>query len=658
MGCRAAVCGGSKSFLRFLELCSAELALFDSAEAALEAVDMQALFILPGDDRQTAAQLDLPATERLACLKQQGLRVYAEMYVSYNMYQASVFGCEVLGQPNHITGQALCAEGTLKYRLGGAEILQATNAAYLPARAKLIDKGSKNSEVLLRAGSFLGAVHPLNKSAAAEPVLIRSGSVFTALIALSRFDTADMRPYARWKQLYAYLFSALLDTDEAAVSAAFEKAYPPLPLRLERDTPLDGRNWRGYCESALAAAVNWHFDSGIVLPGDGSEGSVEMIMSNTHEKYNNRRVDAGMYTGWLLYAAGRYFENPDWQAKGRRIFDYFAVNGQLGGGTQDGLYRWYFNKYAYPRTVFSIDAGRCGIALVNMYRLTGERALLDRITRLADAFCRWGQNGLFNAPSTEYSEPPSDAPFEGTGACTASIYAEDAIFLACAHSLTGKAEYLNTLLGITDRLADAYPDYMYYGHTTSSRNARLLAALLAARRTGKRRYSELINRMIDYLAALRLPCGGIYCEDNLSFEHYGVSGDNPIGENGITVPWEDERISDQLYCVNNALVALSLLRGLEDERDIHVRKGLETRRGLLEYIVRIQIGGSDTRFAGGWMRAFDMTLWEYYGMDIDKFWGAYCIMAGWTMGILPLALLEELSGECFYAPYVNHDPGE
>ena len=43
-----------------------------------------------------------------------------------------------------------------------------------------------------------------------------------------------------------------------------------------------------------------------------------------------------------------------------------------------------------------------------------------------------------------------------------------------------------------------------------------------------------------------------------------------------------------------------------------------------------------------------MTHGEYYGMDADILWSSYCIMAGWTMGMIPLALLSRLQNECPY----------
>jgi hypothetical protein len=194
-------------------------------------------------------------------------------------------------------------------------------------------------------------------------------------------------------------------------------------------------------------------------------------------------------------------------------------------------------------------------------------------------------------------------------------------------------------------MANAYPDYTYYGHTTSSRMARLLMVLLPVQISGEGDYTALINEIIDYLANIALPCGGIYSEDNLSFSRRT----NKDTECGITTPWDEDKISDQLYCVNNILVALSLLKALPDGTKINKEKGLKIFDGLLDYVVKIQIIDEDSRFFGGWMRAYSITDEEYYGMDADVLWSSYCIMAGWTMGMIPLSLLYELWDIC---PYV------
>ncbi|MBE7085120.1 MAG: hypothetical protein E7368_03600 [Clostridiales bacterium] len=71
---------------------------------------------------------------------------------------------------------------------------------------------------------------------------------------------------------------------------------------------------------------------------------------------------------------------------------------------------------------------------------------------------------------------------------------------------------------------------------------------------------------------------------------------------------------------------------------------------MLDYVIKIQIVDEDKRFNGGWMRSYSITHEEYYGLDADLLWGSYCIMAGWTMGMIPLAILYELKEDC---PYVK-----
>ena len=62
---------------------------------------------------------------------------------------------------------------------------------------------------------------------------------------------------------------------------------------------------------------------------------------------------------------------------------------------------------------------------------------------------------------------------------------------------------------------------------------------------------------------------------------------------------------------------------------------------LRDFMLNIQISSTDPRLDGGWMRAFDMRLKEYHGLNKDMDWGSYCIMAGWVMGLIPLVLLYE-----------------
>lgn len=646
---KTAVYGGTSRFYSFLSQCGRELYRPDSIRDALVDGDCDSLIIAPEYDKgkEIVDQLSLEDTHLLAKRKREGFRVYAENYDTFNYYQASIFGFEVCGDVCHVSTESLYANDGFQHKLNGDRILQAFGAAYIPAILSHRDPYVRAIKSWLLLGDFLGTSRTVTKpDPSCITVLARTGSVISAMISISKFDSANFRPNDRWRKVFGSIFSYVLNVPESTVFKAFDLTYPPIAIRYPLDKEFDPTEWKGVCERAFRDAADWHVNSGIVLGDHGEGGAVEMIMSTCGQKlYTNRRVDAGMYTGWTLYSAGKYFGDRDLLKTGENVFRYFANNCQLENGRQDGLYTWCYNQDAGPHDIYSIDCGRDGIALCNMYRELGDPEILERIRRLADGFMRWMVGDLLADNHLVHDEIPTDAPYEGIGRSrTPAVYAEMTSFMIMASRLLDDRKYMDTVIKIADKIAMLYPNFDVYGHTTSSERARMLMQLLCVHLTGERDYTELINEAINYLNDLIQPCGAIYSEDNILFERGIVHT-----ENGITLPWEKDIISDQLYCVNNALAALSLVRELHDDTGINKELALDIQRRLLEYVVKIQIVDDDKRFKGGWMRAFSISHGEYYGLARDRFWGPYCIMAGWTMGIIPMAIHSELTGEC---PYV------
>ena len=70
---------------------------------------------------------------------------------------------------------------------------------------------------------------------------------------------------------------------------------------------------------------------------------------------------------------------------------------------------------------------------------------------------------------------------------------------------------------------------------------------------------------------------------------------------------------------------------------------------LLSFVLRTQITYIDNRIDGGWMRAFDLSGKEYYGVNRDKDWSPYCIMGGWVMAFIPLIMLGEMEERSIYS---------
>lgn len=645
---KIALVGGGAKLSAFLAEMGADFEK-TTLSAAVRDESFGGMLLLPdyasGED--FVPEMPLSDMELLAKRKKEGLRVYSENYLSLNSYSDSVFAFSVQGSICRTNNQALCAMGGLQYILGGERIIQASDARYFPGSECFADKSVLVREILLSMGRYYGTSQVKTLEVPdAMPVLIRSGSFLTSAISFTEFDNVNMRPNCRFKKLFGYIFSFVTGIEKEVVERAFEVCYPPIKTRFSVNDTLPEDEKTELYKTALSDAVKWHFTSGMILGEHGEEGAVEMVLSNNAQRNrNNRRVDSGFYTGWLLYAAGKYFNNSEWMRTGKNVFDYFLTHAQLSGGVVDGMFDWFYNKYSAPNDIYSIDLGRDGIALCNMYELTGDAKILDAIKRLAEAVFGWIDGDRLYNVYIPYGKIGTEAHLETGGTCTPAIYGELSSFMAMSSRILGDEKYIDKMVPVCDMLVKNYPDYDYYGHTTSSRIARLLLTLLPVHISGKRDYSEIINESIDYLDSLRTPCGGIYSEDNITFEKMLKRN----GECGITTPWDNDRISDQLYCVNNALVALSLLTEVSCGDKVNKEKGLKLYKSLLDYIVKIQIVSDDGRFMGGWMRAYCMNLGEYYGLDADSLWSSYCIMAGWTMGIIPLSLLSELDGRC---PYV------
>ena len=112
---------------------------------------------------------------------------------------------------------------------------------------------------------------------------------------------------------------------------------------------------------------------------------------------------------------------------------------------------------------------------------------------------------------------------------------------------------------------------------------------------------------------------------------------------------EHDRIVDMLYCTNNLLGCFSIIRSMKKPLKITCGLAMQMREKMITFLLDTQIAEGDARLYGGWMRAYDMEHREYYGVNKDKVWGAYCIMGGWIMGFFPLLLLEEEGAPSIYS---------
>ena len=191
---------------------------------------------------------------------------------------------------------------------------------------------------------------------------------------------------------------------------------------------------------------------------------------------------------------------------------------------------------------------------------------------------------------------------------------------------------------------EKFPNVTPFGYSDNFTYSRLLLMLACAQRDGEKDYSGAVNHVLDFFASHARPCGGIeeapirLLDDDEASVGFGDGSDH---------------VADLLYCNNIAFNALSVIVKLPAEKRVGIDMANAARlySGLRGFFLRTQIASDDPKFDGAWMRAYDMDIDEYYGLDKDKGWGAYCIETGWMTGYIPLVFMyEDEHGSYFFRP--------
>lgn len=620
------ICGGTEAFARFVNRATdAKVVRFFSFETALQAAasdEYQTLLILPPDENRLIPALTGKAFALAAKLKQAGQRMYVECYDAGDYAARQLFGF-IADAPK----RGLYDE----YAVWNGELLQMRGASYIPGRAQA-------GNTLVTIDNCLGSHTPVIKGTTSFPLLVRSGSYVYSAAMLSNFDRLTMLPHNAWKRLFAELFGELLGTDEAGAAEAFEEIWPEIGIGKTDDA-----------EQAVQRAVNWHLDSGIMPDRSGKSGIYEMIRSMDLSVRANERVDVIMLSAALFATAGRHFKDATLYNRGMELAKYGFEHGvQIEGGANDGLFRWFIDPYIGSPSIFSSDNGRDAMALMQLYKVTGDAGYFDRLCRQGSMFLKWFNGSPFFKKTyfslDEYSieslpagADPSNSPV---------FYEGPVIAMAYLYRKTGEKKWYDQVKLTADALCNAYPDYKcdYSPLTHNFLFSRLLTVLLAAQEIGCNDYSDLINSIAQYFEELQSSDGGI-ADDSLVDEDKSLN--HP--EFAIGMGKKHDKICDFLYCVNNILGACSLAKRITNAKSVDAARLERMGQKLMSFVIASQIRDTDNRLDGGWMRAFDLETHEFYGVNRDKDWGPYCIMGGWVMAFLPLIMLGELGEEQIYS---------
>lgn len=594
---------------KFLQYATLEAAGTDTLAKKYDAV------IAVAPENELLPSLSYEGMQCYAELRKLGIPVYAEMYDAGDYNSAMLFGFISESKERAFYNE---------YLVWNEMLLQSRCQTYLPGR---LSKGT----TMVSVEDCIGSHTPVIPATRKFPAIVQYGSFTYSALRLSGFDRLTMLPHSRWCQLYGEIFSRILGVSTERVMDSFRSIWKE-PMLAGSENSI---------RTAVERAVNWHFDSGLIQDATGSQGCYEMIRSHDLQLRHNHRVDVMLLTAALFCTAGKYLSRKELDACGKQLVDHcFRLGLQEMDGPNAGIFHWYESFGLDRKHCYTSDNGRDGMAMLHLYRMTGDTRYLRSAQALGEAYLRWTDGTpYFKSPSFSlsnedleslaFTEPPTNAPV---------FYEGMAIVLADLYRLTGDVRYKAQLTRSADAMYTQYPNYTadFSPLTKSFLYSRLITVLCAAQEVGCGDYSNLINSLLDFFQSLQTPCGGIKESELVmtdeTFTHTEFS---------ISMGSRHDSIIDILYCLNNLLGCFSLIRSMSNPRGIDVEKTERIQQKLIRFTLDIQIAEEDQRLCGGWMRAFDMQTHSYFGVNKDKDWGAYCVMGGWVMGFIPLLLMAD-----------------
>ena len=610
--------GEKNDFFSFLQKAyGGEILQYETLEAAgADALRQHydAVIAVPAENAMLPS-LSYEGMQTFAELRKAEIPVYAELYDAGDYNSAMLFGFISESRERAIYNEYLVWDGAL---------LQARCQTYVPGR---LSRGT----ALVTVENCIGSHTPVISSTFQFPGVVQYGSFTYSALRLASFDRLTMLPHCRWRDLYAEIFAPILHVAKEQVADAFAAVWETPKLAGKENT----------VKTAVERAVNWHFDSGLLQDVTGFDGCYEMIRSHDLQLRHNHRVDVMLLTGALFCGASKYLDRKELETCGKALADHcFRVGMQETDGPNKGIFHWYETFGLNRAQCYSSDNGRDGMAMLYLYRMTGDDRYLQSAKALGEAYLRWTDGTPYFkytafSLSTErldtlaFADPPMNAPV---------FYEGMAIVLADLYRLTGDVRYQAQLKRTADAMYAQYPNYSteFSPLSKSFLYSRLVTVLCAAQEVECGDYSELINELLDFFGALQSDCGGIgESELILSDETFTHT------EFSVSMGAKHDKIMDVLYCLNNLLGCFSLISSMTNPGKIHVEKTAQIHKKLIRFTLDIQLTEEDKRLYGGWMRAFDMQTHSYFGVNKDRDWGAYCVMGGWVMGFIPLLLMAE-----------------
>ena len=396
---------------------------------------------------------------------------------------------------------------------------------------------------------------------------------------------------------------------------------------------------------AFERNIRWFERSGALLAPDGSLGVAEMISGpdtngirvahGVEQLMTADRADCVFESALAFWMYGKLAASARHRAIGEamlsRIMDFQRLEtGDPGYGLWNTRGRGgpAFQDDTSWATILSLAGGRYLNKLTFRHRgLISAKAQLkafgpddrQRVPLLAKPDAR-----------RSMTQRVDQHPHSGGCVLAAWLY---------TYGVTGERVYLETALPMLDEMIAGFGKIPRYIISRTCESSRFLLPLaLAAHYTRLPKYLDALRVQAGYLRSRMAPCGAI--QEDGSNTGNSVEG----GDLGLTHD-ANETVSDQLYTTSFA--AMNFWIAWKATGDAQYRDDFFR---VADFLVRIQIESTDRMLDGGWMRAFDYSLWDYYGSNADQAWNAYSMETGWQNAIIDIAIGLYLMDDPFFQP--------
>jgi hypothetical protein len=492
-----------------------------------------------------------------------------------------------------------------------------------------------------------------------------NGPVLVASAKLSQMVTARFGPVPSWQAVWRATLNWL--SPGTKVELKWTPTVRPawtrdeaLPSDAERLALERGVNW--FVKSRLLlhpthtnAVKRAMGSSGIAMPpapdkpiGDGSLGILEGYFSRVQPDGSQLqsvsiRGDCNAESAMGLAFGGKVFGRRNYSETARRILDfyYFDSSARKGerGNTNHGAYglvAWGTGSPAWSVANYGDDNARLLLGTM------AAAAVLEN-DRWDEAMLQCLLGNLRTTGPLGFRGDRIDIPELSRNGWEHYFHRRvtnfaphfESYLWACylwAYHKTGFEMFRERAKTAIRMTMAAYPDRWRWTNGLQQERARMLLCLswlvrvedTPEHRAWLRRMAEEFLARQDASGAIREEIGELgrgMMRPPQSNEAYG-SGESPLlQKNG-------DPVCDLLYTCNFALLGLHEAAAATKEPFY-----AQAEERLARFLCRIQVRSDrHPELDGGWFRAFDFRLWDYWASNADAGWGAWSIESGWTQG--------------------------